>query len=181
MKKSVLVALIASLFLLLGGAALAETIVGVVAEGGMASLRVKSEAGEELHLYNQRGMVVEPKNYRAQKGDRVELVYEMKHSRSKGREVPMITTLKMVKIAERNKTLVSPVTGTIEEVGRSRVRVLVTETGKATTFDFKRGMPKVENAIEKPKAGDKVRVFFSAVPARFGKGYVYQLHGFQRL
>jgi hypothetical protein len=60
------------------------------------------------------------------------------------------------------------------------VRVHIPSRNGALTFEFTRGMPSVPNALKDPKAGDKVKVFFSCVPSRFGNKYVYQLHGFQK-
>ena len=67
-------------------AAFAETIIGVVTEGGAGSLRIKDDSGKELHIHHQRGMTLEPENFRAQKGDRIEIVYELKHSRRAGED-----------------------------------------------------------------------------------------------
>jgi hypothetical protein len=170
--------LLAALVMFYGGAALAETVTGLIVEDGVGSLRIKADDGRELHLYMKKGMDYEPSDYRAYQGDRVEVTFEPVVSRRTGEEKPGMTRVKLVKLDPANAELPSPQEGVVTEMGRRGAKVRVASRDKVFTFEYARGTPKVANAIT-PKEGDRVLVVFDRVPGRFGNYYAYQFHGFQ--
>ncbi len=171
--------LLAATVVLFGGAALAETVSGLIVEDGVGSLRIKADDGRELHLFMKRGMTYDPADYRAYQGDRVEVTFEQVASRRTGEEKPAMTRIKLLKLDPANAELTSPQEGVVKEIGKRAVKVLVTSRDKVFTFEMARGTPAVPNAIQ-PKEGERVVVVFDRVPGRFGNYYAYQLHGFQK-
>ena len=113
-----------------------------------------------------------PGDYRALEGDRVTVTYEMEARKKE--TVAAIREVKMESVAEKNQMPPNPVKGKVLEVGRSMIRMLLTEQNRELRFDLTRELGRP------PQEGAEGMITFQRVPSRFGNGYVYQMTGFEK-
>lgn len=146
-----------------------ETITGVVLESGLSGVVVK--AGGHAGKYNTgQGTTYTPADYRPVKGDTVTLSYYPKTLRN-GVDVLAVSSLALVKKDPNRQELDSPAHGTIREVGRKSIRIEFPEAAQTVSMDIKRGMETAPDGWQ-PAAGNKVKVYFDKVKARFGNNIV---------
>ena len=149
----------------------ADTVTGLVVESGFSGIALKIKGKKTVVKYNTgRETIYSPDDYRPMTGDIVTISYYSKPQRGGG-EILAVSSLTLVKKDPNRKELNSPAVGIVREVGRKSIRFEFPKVGQTVSLDMKRGMEKVP-ADWQPAVGDKVKVTFDNVKARFGSGIV---------
>ncbi len=149
----------------------ADTVTGLVKESGFSGIVLKAKGKKAGVKYNTgRETIYSPDDYRPMKGDTVTISYYPKPWRGGG-EILDVSSLTLVKKDPNRKELKSPATGIVREVGRRNIRFEFPKVGQTISMERKRGMKRIP-AGWKPAVGDKVKVTFDKVKARFGNRFV---------
>jgi len=149
----------------------ADTVTGLVKESGYSGIVLKAKGKKAAVKYNTgRETIYSPDDYRPMKGDTVTISYYHKALRNGG-EVLAVSSLTLVKKDPNRKELKSPAIGIVREVGRKNIRFEFPKAGKTISMEMKRGMEKIP-AGWNPAVGDKVKVTFDNVKARFGNRFI---------
>ncbi|MDT8317059.1 MAG: hypothetical protein RQ824_03575 [bacterium] len=149
----------------------AETVTGLVTESSFSGIVLKAKGEKAGIKYNTgRETVYSPDGYRPMEGDTVTISYYHKARRGGG-EILAVSSLTLVKKDPNRKELESPAVGVVREVGRKNIRFEFPTVGQTISMEMKRGM-ETSPAGYKPAVGDKVKVTFANVKARFGNRIV---------
>lgn len=179
-RQAVLVG-VALLLLLFGGARLCaadRTVTGVVVKSGFSGVIVAS-GGSPVKYQTGRRTVFTPRNYLPGKGDIVSVRFYGKR-RADGREALLATAVSLVKKAPVGTEVVaSPAVGIVKAVGRKRLRFEFPGKG-LVTMEMKRGM-KMAPPRWRPAVGDRVRVYYDKVPARFVRKMVLVISRIEKI
>ena len=149
-----------------------QKVTGIVAESGYSGVVLKAPGERKGVKYNTgRETTYNPADYRPVKGDTVTLAYYRKLL-GNGKELLAVSSITLVKKESGRKELTSPAMGVVREAGRKMMRIEFPATGQVITMDKKRGMDIMPPGWV-PAAGDRVKVYYEKVPARFGPGVVH--------
>lgn len=148
----------------------AETVTGLVTESGFSGIILKAKGKKAVKYNTGRATVYSPDNYRPMQGDTVTVKYYHKARRGGG-EILAVSNLTLVKKDPNRKELKSPATGIVREVGRRNLLIEFPKIGQAISMERKRGMKRIPSGW-KPAVGDKVKVTFDNVKARFTNRFV---------
>ncbi len=135
--------------------------VGTVQEMGHGKIVLQEKGGlARVFLEGRKDTSYEPTNWRPEQGDQLEIAYIQREQKL------VATRVKLVKIGPNNvdpAEMVSPLTVTIVEVGRSGV--LATKGKNPTRLRFAFARSTVYEPVGwKPQVGEKVAVTFQAKP-----------------
>jgi len=156
-----------------------STKTGVVLESGYSGVVLKSPGDSGVKYNTGRETRYTPADYRPVKGDKITVEFYPKQL-ANGQEILAVSALTLVKMDPNRKELTSPAVGTIMEVGRRSIRIDFPEVGQNISMDKKRGMTVVPGGWQ-PAAGDKVRVTYDKVRARFTSGMVYVMSKMEKM
>lgn len=157
-----------------------DTVTGVVKESGYSGVMLKVKGKKTAVKYNTgRETVYTPDDYRPMKGDTVKISYYHKPARGGG-EILAVSKLTLVKKDPNRKEITSPAIGIVREVGRRSIRFEFPKVGQHISMDMKRGM-EILPAGWKPAVGDKVKVTYDKVKARFGSGIVLVISKIEKI
>ena len=151
----------------------AETMQGTVEERGMGKFKFKPASGDTVVIYLSKKVdtTFDPFMWRPDAGDEVELV--CKETPHRDTTILVAEQVKRLKSGPNTFDLVSPVTGTIIEVGRSGYIVTMNDYNDKKQKFTKQRWTKVIPKDWKPKSGDTALISFEAKVPRFGFGIGY--------
>jgi hypothetical protein len=148
---------------------------GVVVEGGVFGLRVKIGSGEVLRIIVRDHVIFEPADFHAYFGDKVGVTYFTKIKNGNPRHEALA-----LKLLETNPDQIDLSDGSIDGIIRASgmMRYLVHIPEKNLTIAFyKRGDVALFPEHWSPKAGNRVKIFYSVESKRFHKQFVCtQIH-----
>lgn len=181
-RQAVLVGVVMLLAILPGARLWAadRTVTGVVVKSGFSGVIVKA-AGEAAAVKYQTGRetVISPRNYRPSEGDTVTVRFHSK-PRAHGKESRVASALTLVKHDSPRQEISSPAVGYVRKVGWRKIRFEFPTLGQVVTMEMKRGTKRTP-ARWRPAVGDKVRVHYSKVRARFGRRMVMVISQIENL
>ena len=158
MKKllSLIVVFISSVMLLN-----AEEVTSTVSNTGGTGIIANS-----VKYWSDRKTVYSPADWRPGSGDKVKISYYTKTSRDGSKQKLVIDNLTLIELNPANKMPESPVEGVIQNPGKKWIDVKV--GSKIMKFEKNRKRTVYEPTGFIPSPGQKVRITFSKIPAKFG-------------
>lgn len=158
MKKllSLIVVFISSVMLLN-----AEEVTSTVSNAGGTGIVANS-----VKYWSDRKTVYSPEDWRPGNGDKVKISYYTKTSRDGSKQKLVIDNLTLIQLNPANKIPESPVEGIVQNPGKKWIDVKV--GSKIMKFEKNRKRTVYEPTGFIPAPGQKVRITFSKVPAKFG-------------
>jgi hypothetical protein len=143
-----------------------RTVTGVVEQSGFFGVTVQTSGDTGAVKYQiGRQTVFIPSHYRPLPGDTVTVRFSGEPW-ANGKEVRIVSALSLVKPAPARPVIASPAVGIIRKMGWKRIRFTFPANGQTLTMEMTRGTRKIPERW-RPKLGDKVKVFYDRVPARF--------------
>jgi hypothetical protein len=153
---------------------------GVVLESGASGVILPAPGKSAGVKYNTgRETRYSPEDYRPVKGDTIKVEYYRKLLKN-GEEILAVSALSLVKQDPNRKEITSPAEGVVSEIGRKNIRFHFPNTGQQVSMERQRGMELVPGGWE-PAEGNKVRVHYNKVRAKFGSGFVYVITRIEKL
>jgi hypothetical protein len=156
-----------------------RAVTGVVVKSGFSGLIVNSGGPQPVKYQTGRKTVFSPGHYRPQPGDTVTVRFSPK-TRANGRVALVAAAVAQVKKAPARQEITSPAVGLVRKVGWRRIRFDFPASGQVVTMEMKRGTKK-EPPSWRPAAGDRVRVYFTKVRARFGRKMVLVISRIEKI
>jgi len=164
----------------------AKEVKGMVTKQSRGSFILKDRTGEERTYRTGQLTQYIPVDYRSQKGDEVRVVFQKVWERS-GHLKLAVLQLAVLKVAEQNKKLPNPITGTLVATGRGSVKyaasILLKMPGKTDALPIyvpwtvkieAEGQSKGMNDFNlKRIVGKKVQVIADRTPISRGNAYIY--------
>ena len=171
------------LLVLLPGALLwagERTETGVVVKSGFSGVIVQAAGSPVAVKYHTGGMtVLAPGDYRPMPGDTVTVRFHSK-LRANGQEIQVASALSLVKADSSHQEISSPAVGIVQAVGWKRIRFEFPGLGQVLTMEMTRGTIRTPEHW-RPRVGDKVRVFYKRVQARFVRRTVMVINRMENL
>lgn len=157
-----------------------RAVTGVVVESGFTGVIVKAAGDLRAVKYQTgRGTVFAPANYRPVAGDTVTVRFYNKF-RASGKEALVASAVSLQRNDPPRQEISSPAVGFVRRVGWRRIRFEFPAIGQVITMEMKRGMKKTP-AHWRPAVGNKVRVHYDRVRARFGRRMVMVISQMENL
>lgn len=157
-------------------------VTGVVVKSGLSGVMLKASSGAEAVKYQTgKKTVFTPDKYRPSAGDTVTVHFSRQHH--KGKEILAASALSLVSKGQKapyRPAISSPAVGIVWKVGRKRIKFAFLGNGQVFTMEMTRGTQKVPERW-RPRAGDKVRIFYEMVPARFVRKTVMVIRKMERV
>lgn len=172
-RQAVLVGVVMLLAILPGAKlwAAERTVTGIVVKSGYSGVIVKAvDDAKAVKYQTGRETVSSPANYRPLAGDTVTVRFHSKH-RANGKEVLVASALSLLKRASPGQEISSPAVGFVRKVGWRKIRFEFPAIGQVLTMEMKRATKRTP-ARWRPAVGNKVRVHYAKVRARFGRRMV---------
>lgn len=156
-----------------------RAVTGVVVKSGFSGLIVNSGGPRPVKYQTGRKTMFSPDNYRPRAGDIVTVRFYPK-PRANGRVALVAAAVALVKKAPARQEISSPAIGLVRKVGWRRIRFEFPVNGQVVTMEMKRDTKK-EPPSWRPAAGDRVRVYFAKVRARFGRKMVVVISRIEKI
>lgn len=159
MKKllSLIVTFIASAMLIS-----AEEVTCTVSETGGTGV-----IGNSVKYWSDRKTMYSPGDWRPGNGDKVKISYYTKTSRDGSKQKLVMDNITLVQLNPENKTPDSPVEGIIQNPGKKWIDVKV--GNKIMKFEKNKKRTIYEPTGFVPAPGQKVKIYFTKTPMKFGK------------
>jgi len=152
------------------------TIEGVILHNSPGSFILRSDNGQEAKYNTGRETRFVPADFRSRNGDQVKVTYYMKDLRDQ--TVAAVSELELVAANTGRREPGNPASGTVVEIGKKFYQIFVPVINDTVRFDTARGLSYTPSDW-KPSAGQKVKVSYNLVPARWGNYYVYEITSFE--
>jgi len=157
-----------------------RAVTGVVVESGFTGVIVKAADDSKAVKYQTgRETVFTPGNYRPLAGDTVTVRFHS-NPRANGKEALVASGLSLLKRDSPGQEISSPAVGFVRKVGWRKIRFEFPAIGQVLTMEMKRGTKRIP-ARWRPAAGNKVRVHYDKVRARFSRRMVMVISQIENL
>lgn len=143
----------------------AEEVTSTVSETGGTGVIANS-----IKYWSDRNTIYTPGDWRPGRGDKVKISYYTKSSKDGSKQKLVMDNLTLVQMNPANKTPDSPVEGIIQNPGKKWIDVKVGD--KIMKFEKNKRRTIYEPTGFIPAPGQKVKIYFTKTPMKFGKGTI---------
>jgi len=159
----------------------AETAVtGIVVQSGLSGVMLRASGGAEPVKYRTgKETAFTPRDYRPGTGDTVTVRFH-RQPQPRGKVALVASALILVSKAPARTEIASPAVGIVRKVGRKRIRFEFPALDQVVTMEMRRGTRR-EPERWRPAVGDRVRVYYEKVPARFVRKTVLVINRLERI